>query len=405
MRDFDSMAVIEALRSGISSRRLSAIFTYGREGRLEQVMQLLDSVAAGNGQKATLIKGDFGEGKTHFLNNIFNHALGKNFVVSFVVLSKETPFSRLDRVYPKIVGATYLPGAVEPGIEMLLRDVRPGSDLAGRLLAFADQELHPKLYYVLKNYLEAGDTYQQHLLIGDLSGEWLPVSSLKSLHKLNMGKSVKIAKFSAKDHVWDYFRLLANLIKSRGYAGWVILFDEFELVGTLGAMSRADAYCNLGKFLFPQDRALLPATYAVFSISARFWEDRLLNEKHPDFDIIPSKLNSKGAGPLADLVKRALNALLQDVISLESLSSSEVEKILLAVRDLHAKAYDWQPDFSLERVMAETRQNRLRTKIRYALEYLDLEYLYQCEPQLRAQHLDEAALDEVAATRDTDDEI
>ncbi|MDI6814219.1 MAG: DUF2791 family P-loop domain-containing protein, partial [Desulfitobacteriaceae bacterium] len=394
LREFEAVRVIEALRSGIASRHLSAILSYGREGLLEKVQRDLDTVAEGREARALILKGDYGEGKTHFLNIIFNHAQKRNFVVSFVVLSKETPFNRLDRVYPKIASNTYLPGEVEPGIEKLLGDVKPNSQLADKILLFAERELHPKVSYVVQNYFEARDTYHHHLLSGDLMGDWLPLNQLKSLHRLNFDRSAKIERFKARLHVRDYLRLLAYLIKLRGYAGWVILFDEFELVGTLGAAARGDAYFHLGEFLFPEEgegEALL-ATYPVFSIASRFWPDILLRERKPDIEEIPARIAGKGDAQKAELVRRALNSLLQEAVTLEALPSSQVQRILAEVCRLHGQAYGWEPGLNLERILEATRQARLRTKIRYTLEYLDIKYLYGEEPTVRAGALEELPL-------------
>lgn len=170
MRDFESVRIIETLRSGVSSRHLSALFSYGRESLLEMVQRDLDGLAAQGGSRAVILRGDYGEGKTHFLNTVFNLAQQRNFAVSFVVLSKETPFHRLDRVYPKVACETYLPGENEAGLEALLRDIRPDSKVAAELLAFAQDELHPKIACVLGNYFQAPESYHVHLLYGILWG-------------------------------------------------------------------------------------------------------------------------------------------------------------------------------------------------------------------------------------------
>ncbi|KUK40983.1 MAG: hypothetical protein XD69_0966 [Clostridia bacterium 62_21] len=400
MQKFEAVRVIEALRSGISSRHLSAIFSYGREGLLEKIQRDLDAVAGDESLRAMVLKGDYGEGKTHLLNVVFNRAQEQNFAVSFVVLSKETPFGRLDRVYPKVVAGTYLPGEVEPGIEALLRDVRPGSAIADEILTFARHELHSKVFRVLENYFEAGDTQDLHDLAGDLAGQWLPVDQLKAVHKRNFGRSAKIERFRPKLDVWNYFRLLAYLIKRRGCAGWVILFDEFELVGTLGIAARADAYSNLGRFLFPEEADSLVSTYVVFSVASRFWPDVLLRSRRPDIDEVPRRLVAKGEPHRADLVRRVLNTLLQDAVALETLPAGEVRRMLAAVQDFHANAYGWEPKADLDAILEATRHARLRTKIRYALEYLDLKYLYGEEPLLLAETPGEPALDEAAATGD-----
>jgi len=392
LRDYEAVSVVEALRSGVASRRLSAIFSYGREALLEQVEQDLEASAAGV-TRCLLLRGNFGEGKTHFLNCVYNRAQERNFVVSFVALSKETPFNRLDRVYPKIVAGTYLPHAADPGVEGLIQDLRPGSEVAGELLAFAEQNLHPKISFVLRNYLEGGDTYQQHLLYSDLAGEWLPLSQLKSLHRLNFGVPARIERFRSRIDVWDYFRFLSQLIKLRGYAGWVILFDEFELVATLGIAARSEAYCNLGHFLFPDEKTGLPFTYTIFSIAAEFWPAVLvpLRRRRADPDQIPARFFAQGEAAKAETAKRVLNTLLRDIVTLESLPRSEVRRLLEAVCDLHARAYGWTPTVDVDHILEATKADRLRTKIRYALEYLDLKYLYGEEPLVHIGRLEVAS--------------
>ncbi|MDI6631970.1 MAG: DUF2791 family P-loop domain-containing protein [Thermoanaerobacteraceae bacterium] len=397
MRDFESVRIIETLRSGVSSRHLSALFSYGRESLLEMVQSDLDGLAARGGSRAVVLRGDYGEGKTHFLNTVFNLAQQRNFAVSFVVLSKETPFHRLDRVYPKVACETYLPGENEAGLEALLRDIRPDSKVAAELLAFAQDELHPKIACVLGNYFQAPESYHVHLLYRDLVGDWLPLPELKSLHRFNFGRPVKIEKFTPRLHVWDYFRLLAHLIRVRGFAGWVILFDEFELVGTLGVTARGEAYWNLGRFLFPGEGAGLEATYTIFSTFSGFWSVRLLAERRPDIEEVPARLLAKGEPRKAETVRRVLNTLLQEPVNLESLTTAEIRRMLEKVAELHARAYGWEPAVDLDKLLTVTKHARLRTKIRYTLEYLDLKYLYREEPEVRTGTLAEVSLDEVAA--------
>lgn len=392
LQKFEAVKIVEALRSGVSSRYLASIFSYGREAVLESIQRDLEAIAGGKESRAVILRGDYGEGKTHFLNIVFNQAQMQNFVVSFVVLSKETPFSRLDRVYPKVVSETYLPGETEPGLEALFRDIRAGSTLAGELLGFAQDELHPKLAYVLKNYLEPVDSYQSHLLLSDFAGDWLPLAQLKSMHRFNFGQPAKIKKFTPRLHAWDYFRFLAHLIKVRGFAGWVILFDEFELVGTLGIAARSEAYSNLGHFFFSGGAGGLEATYVFFGVFSGFWSLRLLAERRPDITEVPAWLLAKGDPRKAEMVKRTLNALLQNNITFEALPNAEVRRILTAVQDAHALAYGWEPQADLERILEVTRYDRLRTKIRYALEYLDLKYLYQEEPVVQAERPAEVSL-------------
>jgi hypothetical protein len=78
-----------------------------------------------------------------------------------------------------------------------------------------------------------------------------------------------------------------------------------------------------------------------------------------------------------------LNTLLQEPVNLESLTTAEIRRMLAKVAELHARAYGWEPAVDLDKLLTVTKHARLRTKIRYTLEYLDLKYLYREEPEVR----------------------
>lgn len=387
MRDFAAQLVIEALRSGVASRHLADLLTVGREVAIERIARELTELKEKGTSAAILVKGNFGDGKTHFLNLISNMAGRENMVVSYVALSKETPLDKLDKVYKKVAAATYLPNAEQPGFERLLEDIRPGSELAADLLDYAADYLHPKLHAVLEDYFASVDPYHQYLLYGDLAGDFLAVSKLKSLHRLTFGTALKIDRFT-KEHVFDYFRLLGYLFAKRGYAGWVILFDEYELIAKLGPLARARAYLHTARFLGGGQEAPV-RTLAVFSATPNLVED-VIDGKN-DLALAPAKLEAKGLGTAETTAcRRALKFLLNETIFLGPLSSADVRKLLLKVAELHGRAYDWEPAVDPEVVMrGRSRMDRLRTQIRAFVHYLDLKLLYGEEPAITVTDLAE----------------
>lgn len=99
MADFEARHVIEALRSGISSHAVGQYFSHAHPEITKQIAQKLSDVCENRTFGGMVIAGKYGEGKTHLLNTVFNMAHSENMVVSFISLSKETPFNRLDLVY------------------------------------------------------------------------------------------------------------------------------------------------------------------------------------------------------------------------------------------------------------------------------------------------------------------
>jgi len=382
MERFEARQVIECLRSGVSSRYLSGIFSYGREVALERVGRELNRVQSEGGAQALVVKGNFGNGKTHFLNIIARKAEEMNFAVSFIPLSKETPFDKLDRLYRRAAAGLFLPGYPQPGFAPLLESLKPGSGQAEEMLDFAGRNLHPKLEAVLRNYLEgSGEAYNQYILAGDLAGDFVPNAQLKSIHRLNFGRALSLPSFKVKENAFDYFRFLSRLIRAGGYAGWVILFDEFEQLMYLGIAARTNAYLNAARFMSPSFG--LTATYTVFSASSNLWSELIWKQKNSDYDNVPQRLTAKERQHEIPTVREVFASFLKDNLFLDTLSAFDIRRMLQAVRDHHALAYSRPAPADIDQATAGLPGDRpLRTVIRAVVEYLDLQYLYGGNPEI-----------------------
>ena len=385
MEKFAAKQVVECLRSGVSSRNLSAIFSYGREAALERVGRELERVRSDSSALPLVVKGNFGNGKTHFLNIIAHKAEDMNFAVSFVPLSKETPFDKLDRLYRRAVAGLYLPGYSQPGFVPLLEALQPGSEEADEMLNYAARNLHPKIEAVLKNYLDgSGDAYNQNILASDLAGDFVPSAQLKSIHRLNFGKALLLPPFKVKENIFDYFRFLSRLIRAAGYAGWVILFDEFEQLMYLGITARANAYLNAARFMSPSFG--LTATYTVFSASSNLWSELIWKQKNSDYDNVPQKLAIKERQHDIPTVREVFGSFLKENLFLDTLSTFDIRRMLQAVRDQHILAYGWQAPDDIGQAIAGLPADRpLRTVLRAMVEYLDLQYLYGGRPEIAVE--------------------
>ena len=123
MADFDSMHIVEALRSGIPSRDVGAYFADARPQIMRRIQSKMDEVGTSGISSGMVFTGRYGEGKTHLLNTVLSIAASENMVVSFVPLGKETPLDKLHIVYPKVIANTYLPGARQPGFRELIEGI------------------------------------------------------------------------------------------------------------------------------------------------------------------------------------------------------------------------------------------------------------------------------------------
>lgn len=389
--------LIEHLRSGVPLPPSEPPPTTGRAGLLARAADLLDLVQA-KGSRALVLQANYGDGKTHTLRSIWHLAAERGFVVSTVALSRETPLDRLDRVYPKLIADTYLPGAGQPGIERLLHGYPPDGPEVAQILRFAEDHLHPKLHAVLLNLLRGSSTEATEGLLRDLARLDLGPSDLKRIHRANFARPLKLNRFSAQRDVRDYFRLIDFLIRLAGYAGWVMLFDEAELIGRLGRGGRARAYANVGRFAIGGMGCEHLLT--VFAVASNFYAGVL--DRRNDRALAPQWLEGRGDQEGADACRLGI-ARLQEAVLLDPLAAANWLQVLQAVLDAHETAYGWssglQPDDLWREVQHLTPETdtKVRTRLRLAIQWLDLVFQYGRAPQVRIFGLGEVALDEAAA--------
>ncbi|RHP33701.1 hypothetical protein DWZ56_09890 [Lachnotalea sp. AF33-28] len=370
MFDYEARHVIEALRSGIPSRAVGQYFSEARPRIMKEISDDLDRVRDTGRSAGKVIAGKYGEGKTHLLNTVFSLAHSNNMVVSYLSLSKEAPFDKLFLLYQKLVNNTYLPRRVQPGFIQELEKMTPNSPLANEMLLYGARELETdKLYYLLRSYLNTEDQDEKFLLQSDLEGDFIANASLRQIYRRIFQQSVKYnVNFSKTKHYMDYYCFLSHLFVQMGYNGWVILFDETELIGRLGKKARLKAYRNMAEFLMPGKG--MESTYTMFALGASYAED-VVEGKH-DFENL-EELYPEDQEPMKAVLETVIRAE-----QLQPLTEAEISEILQKLQVFHGRAYNWSPEVSVETLARATRSGGylLRTKIRAAIEYLDQMYQY-----------------------------
>lgn len=390
MFDYEARHVIEALRSGIPSRAVGQYFSEARPNIMREISAQLDDICESPKKGGMIISGKYGEGKTHLLNTVFNMAHSNHMVVSYLSLSKETPFDKLYLVYQKLVGNTYLPQRLQPGFMHVLEKMTPNSQLANEMLFYAAKHLETdKLYYLLRSYLNTEDLDEKFLLQADLEGDFIANAPLKQIYKRIFNQKVKYnVNFSKMKHCGDYFDFLSHFFTQMGYNGWVILIDETELVGRLGKKARLNAYRNMARFLLPDSK--MEAVYSLFALGASYAED-VVEAKHEYENLAVSWPGQE------EPMKTVLNMIVK-ARQLPPLGNEEISEILKKVQEFHGRAYGWNPDITISTLMRATQSGGylLRTKIRAAIEFLDQLYQYGEAGNTRIDELGKETFEEDA---------
>lgn len=387
MNKYEAAVFIETLRSGIPSRQVAEYMCKGREDIIDMAVKDLQFVKGNNGKRSMIISGNYGEGKTHVLKAIFNKAIKENFVVSIITLSKETPFNRLDKVYAKIPASTYLPDSAQPGFISILERLSPSGKDTEALFDLCDG-LHPKIKTLLECFIEDDDMEDKFDIYNDLAGtSYLTKSRISQIYKNTKALKLNMENFRLTDrnHMLSYFQFLDGLFTISGYSGWVILFDEVELIGRLGATSRAKAYLNMEPFILTQtENSILSHTYSVFSCASPFFNEVLIDKD--EINSVSKRLYDPTEIKTAQAIVRHF---IDKQIVLPTITAEDFQDILDMIETAHSIAYNWEAKLDREVLLNGFSSERLRSKIRGAIEYLDIEYLYKTKPFVKANKLDE----------------
>jgi hypothetical protein len=360
---------------------------------MRDIESALDKAAEDRQSGGMIITGKYGEGKTHLLNTVFDMASEKNMAVSLVTLSKETPVYKLPLLYQKIMQNTYLPGRVQPGVERIFENISLNAPVAQAMFEYALTSLmSDKLYYVLKSYLGTGDEDERFLLLADMEGDFLSNGDINRVYRRVFSKKATYkAPFYKTQHSWDYMSFMSRLFVEAGLQGWVILFDETELIGRLSKKARINSYLNIMNFLKPEN---LTAVFSMFAFTASYVPD-VIDAKHEY-----ANMDAAGLQPGIKERAEAVLDLIGQAPQLAPLSDAELLEVLGKIQDYHSTAFDWTPNIDARRILEVTEKNGgklLRAKIRTTIEMFDQLYQYGECGNISLNSLGEAGYEEDAS--------
>ena len=344
---------IEALRAGVPNRdavkALGCAQPHIEQRFRDQLERSQSETARGRMASGMLIKGDFGTGKSHQLEYLQHIALEQNFVCSKVVISKETPLYDPVKLYRAAIESAVVPrkrGSAITEIAMRLTfDTpsygelfdwvhRPGGHLNARFAAmlflFQRVQFDPELI---------------DRIIRFWSGENIAVGEIKKLLKaVRETVTYKIEKIQVRELALQRFKFAARLMLAAGYAGWVLLLDEVELIGRYSLTQRAKSYAELARWMGKLEGGSIAGITSVLAITEDFAE-AVLHGKD-DLEKVPARMRAKGTELdtlLASQAEQGMRLIERADTSLKPPDPAIREETKAKVRKIHGAAYDWDP--------------------------------------------------------------
>jgi P-loop Domain of unknown function (DUF2791) len=396
---------LEALRAGVPNRDAVAVLGSMQQGVQDRFSQLIAAVRAlpeGPPPGGMLIGGGFGAGKSHVLEHLSHLALSEGFVVSKVVVSKETPLHDPAKVYRAAIDHAKVPGRPGSAVDEIAGGLDVGSPRYAELYRWAHQENAPVdsrfgATLFLHEYARGDEEFADRI-VRFWAGDPLPVADLRRrLKEAGAAAAYRLASVREREVSLQRFRFVSRLARAAGYSGWVVLLDETELIGRYSALQRAKSYAELARWV-RGDRDDPEAPLCAVLTTVDDFEGQVLVGKN-DVELIPKRLRAKGtaeADLLAGQAETGMRIIEREQVQLQPPGRDELDRTYEQLRQIHGEAYGWDPPdvAGLERLPS----NRMRQYVRAWINEWDLRRLdpsYQ--PEITASGL-------VVDLRDEDDE-
>jgi len=243
---------IEALRLGVVPASHLEAYTVGRDIELVVIHEDLEYAARNGGFRVVL--GDYGSGKTHFLEMAELLALGKGFLAARATLdSREVLPNKPRRIFQQIAGGIRYPDdpTLEPrGLGPLLEKAAGDVDLVRRWSGRNRPDYHPylgpALFYMAVLGAAANPDDTRDRLIDWIEGSEVAsnVELEKQLRRITAGRTRLFAlqDFQTVTHLYTLILGgIAELARQAGYKGLAVMVDEAEFYSVLRGQDRTFA--------------------------------------------------------------------------------------------------------------------------------------------------------------------
>jgi bacteriophage exclusion system BrxC/D-like protein len=388
---------VEALRSGVPSWDAVAALGSGQPEAEDRFTALLEQVGEPGrptaGASGLLLGGGFGTGKSHLLTHLGHLAMSQGFVVSTVVISKETPLHDPVKTFRAAIEAALDParghGALADAAASLDPDTPRYAELSRWVTSPAsglDERFAATIlcHERLRGGEVPGSDEAVDALVRFWGGEPLRMADLRrALRSVGAARLYSFTTITARELARQRFRFAARLLRAAGHAGWVILFDEVELIGRYSLLQRGRSYAELARWLGGDESDPELPLVPVFAMTDDF-EAAVLTGKD-DRTQIPARLRAKESpqwDETASLAETGMRHIENDMLLLEPPDDEELDRAYAALKKLHADAFGWNPPdvAGLERLGA----TRMRQYVRAWINEWDLTRL---DPGFRPESL------------------
>lgn len=377
---------VEALRNGVPNRAAVEILGCDQpavEERFEELLSTSESEGLSARHDGMLVSGDFGTGKSHLLAYLEQLALSRGFVCSRIAVSKETPLYDLGKVFLSAMESGRLPERKGRFIEELAHRVSRNNDAFQKFSEWTERHAAQGLSSLifpatLRIYQEALDFELSADIESFWAGEKIHVSKVKrGLRQLGEANTYRFRAPKITELPPQRLRFAVELIRAAGYRGWVVLLDEIELIGSYSILQRSRSYAEIARWLGRMSHANYPGLVTVGAVTEDF-AAAIISPDGPkkDRDYVRPRLEQSARhADLAPHAEVGMQLLEQLCLPLARPTDENVNATIEMLRKVYGRAYEWDAPSHLVPTGGAGFRNRMRYKVRSAINEWDLRRL------------------------------
>lgn len=375
---------LEALRNGVPNRDAVAMLGCNQPAIQRRFEEMLASAASAGDSPGDdlgmLVSGDFGSGKSHLLAHLEHLALEQGFVCSTVAISKETPLYDLGKVFKSALENSRIPGRSGRTIEELGLALDTRSDAYGDFFRWSDGVTGSDLSPMFPASLLVHERLDDPELTRQIEDFWAGDPLRKTDINRGLREIGQLANYSFKapraaELPPQRLRFMTGLIRAAGFAGWVVLLDEIELIAQYSILQRARSYAELPRWFGRAPGGSNPGLVVVATVTGDFALE-IINPDgtKKDRDYVAARLANRYQHLTAS-AETGMGILEHEAVPLAEPADDDVAATLDTLRGIYTNAYRWEaPDLPMARRGAGY-QNRMRYRVRAAINEWDLRRL------------------------------
>lgn len=231
-------AVLQALRAGVVPRTGQHLIQVGRQGEITSLVNDIDRIADG-GSAFRVVIGEYGSGKTFFLNLVRAVGMEKKLVVASADLNPDRRLhatgGQARSLYAELMrnlSTRTKPdgGALSGVVEKFISSAKSEARTSGQAV---ESVLHEKLHQLteLVNGYDFADVIAAYCRGFEDGNDQLKSDAVRWLRgeyatKTDAKKSLGVRTIIDDSIVYDQLKLMARFVRLAGYAGLCITLDE-----------------------------------------------------------------------------------------------------------------------------------------------------------------------------------